>query len=700
MLRRSFLFISIIMVLSVTGCLKETYDMNKLSDKMHLTPAFGISAIKGDVSLSDIRKSDDTLIYDQNNFVKIVFKKDSVIDLKMSDFYNLNNMVSFSQSYPIGDLSLAPFQGTIDYTLNQIIQYFSTPLKNQFTLLNDGFPHPFPPFPSTSLGERTFSPFTNFENAIFSSGFIDVSIKNNLSAPLKSINVQLFNTSGHTAIGSTVTIPAIPSGQTQTVSIDLTDKVVTNSIIASIVLSGSDGNTTPAVINLNTSNIQVTVRGRDLKIKSGRVVIQPQTITSSNTMDTVTFDPGIGVELDEIKITSGNFSYHVQSQATLGAVIIITIPTALRNGTPISEFINIAAASHFDGAINLDNSIIDLGADPTHPYNRLPLVYSMDVSSNNLMINFNRDDNVQLDLKMLNPVFDYAKGYFGQQSETIVPKSLNLGIEDILRKITGDFLFSNPSIKFNYSNSFAIPIQINLNATGLKKDKTVNLNLAPFNIGYPAAIVNRDTSAFKIIDKNNSSLPALISMPPEEIRISGIAVMNPSGNNFKRDNYIFSNSRFLGSFEVEVPMELRINNLQFTDTLDNFMKGGDSNIKPEDFKSLHVDLTAKNGFPLGVSLKMSLYDSFSQAIKSTVNATGILEPAPVDSNGKAIGATETVTIIEFTREFFGSINKADKIIFQFTMNTTGNGTQDIKIYSDYRIDFKVAMVVKPDIKLK
>ncbi len=41
---------------------------------------------------------------------------------------------------------------------------------------------------------------------------------------------------------------------------------------------------------------------------------------------------------------------------------------------------------------------------------------------------------------------------------------------------------------------------------------------------------------------------------------------------------------------------------------------------------------------------------------------------------------------------------ADKIIFKFTMNTTDNGSKDVKIYSDYKIDFKASLVLKPDIK--
>jgi hypothetical protein len=97
---------------------------------------------------------------------------------------------------------------------------------------------------------------------------------------------------------------------------------------------------------------------------------------------------------------------------------------------------------------------------------------------------------------------------------------------------------------------------------------------------------------------------------------------------------------------------------------------------------------------------MSLYNSTTHSILSTVEAAGILDPAPVDGNGKITGETESSAVIDFNKEFFSSTDKADKIIFRFTLNSTGNGSQNVKIYSDYRISFTAALVVKPDINLK
>jgi len=702
MIRKLLQLMFLTLVSFATGCVKDTYDMDKLSGQVHLSPTLALHAINGDVSFSDMVESNDTLVYDENNFVKIMFREDSILDLKMVDFYDLNDMVSFSEGYTVGALAIDPFYKTIELSLNEISLEFPAALRAQFVAL-DNTTNNFPSFSATDMGETAFSLITTFENAVFSSGTIEISIQNNLTAPLSGINIQLYNSLGHIPIGNEVIIPSIIPGELGIASVDLADEYLTNSIFAAIVITGSPGTSTPVYIDLNGSAVEVGIRGRDLEVKSGRVILPTQTIGSLDDKDTITFDPGTDIEIDEFLITEGTLSYQIQSTSPVKATMEITLSTALRSGVPITELISVDPNTTLNGTILADNTIIDLGTDPSIPYNRVPMEYSIEISSDNLMVDFDWEDEITLDIELLNPEFDYVKGYFGQQTESIDPDSLMLEIEDVLSNISGDFLISSPSITLNYSNSFAIPMEIDLEGTGRKEEETVDLGLAPFIITYPVTLENRDVTATFAIDKTNSSLPELISLPPSQINFSGTAKMNPAGNNGLRDNYIFGNSRFLGSLEIEVPMEFRMNNLQYSDTLDNFLDEAfddEGEINWDDFELFRVDFNVVNGFPMGVSLNMILHDSINQMDLASIDATDILEPAPVDSNGKASGVAETATSIEFTEEFFSSINLADKIIFTFTLNTTDNGTTDVKIYSDYRIDFNAALVMKADINLK
>lgn len=135
------------------------------------------------------------------------------------------------------------------------------------------------------------------------------------------------------------------------------------------------------------------------------------------------------------------------------------------------------------------------------------------------------------------------------------------------------------------------------------------------------------------------------------------------------------------------------------DTTNNFLSElFDGGIKPEDIQFLELTVKAANGFPLNASLKVSLFDSATGTVRSAIDAPGILEAAPVNNEGKVTGKTETITTIDFSRGFLNNISSADRIIFSFKINTPGN--EDVRIFSDYRIDFSAAITVKPDIDPK
>lgn len=666
MIRKSFILISLIGVLTAAGCVKETYDMSRLSKRAHLSPTLAVAAVKGDIALSDILKANDTVVFGTDNFVRLVFKKDSVVNFQISDYYDLNNMVSYSHSYPVGDLALAQFSGTV--------------------------------YPVTPGGELTFPVFPNFDYATLSQGVLDIIVKNNTAAVINTINITIYNTSPRQIIGVPVTISAINPGKTGTTSLTIPySTIIRNLMSAAFVINAGPG------MVLNGSNLEINMSGRDLKALSGRAAIPSQALTSFEDNDTIIFDPGTNVEVSYIKMITGNISYKLQSTTPLKAIVSIIFPTTSRGGSPISEALTINPNAYAAGNISVDNSTIDLSTKTSHPYNLLPDYNSITVSSEGTKVIFKSTDQVKIDLSFLNPNFDYVKGYFGQRTETFDKDTLDFKIKDILDHITGSFLISSPTMKLNYSNGFAIPIQITLDAAGYKKNEVVQLGLAPFGLNYPAAPAERVKNDVLIVNKSNSQLPQLVSMPPEKVIFTGNLKMNPLGNTGARDNYLFTDSHFLGNLEIEVPLELKINNLQFADTVDNFMQdtntGSDNPVNPEDFEFLRVDITAENGFPLGVSLSMILYDSATHANKSTISATDVLKPAPVDANGKVTAPVSCATSILISREFWSSINKADKIIFKFTMNTTDNGTKDVKIYSDYKINFKAALVLKPDIKL-
>lgn len=691
-----------VFLIALAGCIKETYDFNKLSKEAHLSPTWVVPAIRGDVSLDDLVRQGDTVIFGEDNFVRIIFRKDSVIDLKMTDYYDLTDMISFSETYQLGRMNISSFGGDINYTLDRISQRLSPSLRAQFIAL-DGTNSVFPSIPVTLLQESAYSLFSNFEYATLDEGYIDISVRNNLTAPIENISVALFNTSGHVPLGDPATISFISPGETGMASIDLANSTIMNSLTASVTIS-SPGTTTPVFIDLNGSNIEISVSARDLWVRSGRIVVPPQNISAlgDDGTDTVEFDPGDGIELAFISINSGNISYTISSKTELSSDVSISLPATLKDDNPVSQHVFVNPNVVVQGNFPVNNSVFDLSTISSQPYNMMPVDHIITVSSNGQIVDFSSDDEVQIDLRFLDPDFDYVRGYFGQETETFGPDTIDPDIGDIISKITGGLYLSGPALRLNYSNSFSIPVQVELQAEGYKASETTDLSLDPFNIIFPEAPDERDIKGTFIIDKSNSKLPELISMPPYMAVFRGTAKMNPDGNTGNRDNYIFGDSRIIGSLEMDIPLELRMKNLQFADTVDNFLRvhdAPDNNvIDPDDFEFLNINLRAENGFPAGVSVSLILYDSEAGINRSIITAGDILKPAPVDNNGRVTSPVVSATIIEIKREFWDSVDQSDNIIFTFTVNTTGDGMKDVKIYSDYRIAFTAGLVIKPDLK--
>ena len=697
---RKQLFLLLTLIVGFTACVKETYDMKKLSTEISYSPTFGISAASGEILLSDIIKPNDTVLFDTDKTVRIIIRQDSVINLKTIDFFDLTNMVNYSSAYKIGEIGISDFTATAHYTLSQMVNSFLPSLAGQ-----NGNTVPFPGFLQSNIN-IPFVPLDNFTDAVFASGNIEIYIKNNLPIDLSTLKIKLMN-SNNSPIGGELDFSSLSTGAEKTKNIDLTNKSVTNSIVAVITQIQSSGSSgVPIPINF-AKDIEIRIKGSLLKVKSGHVKIPSQNVITVANKDTISFNPGTNVEIEKFKITTGNLSYTLTSRSQIRASFVMTLPSTDRNGSPVSETILVTSPNTVrTGTISLNNYTFDLSTKVKHPYNMLPVSYATTINSNNQIIAFDSNDNLNIEFRLSNPIFDWVKGYFGKIKEIIEPESIDFNMGDFMDKLSGDYHISDPSINLNYSNSFGIPIKIDLDVLGKNRNETVDLGLDTFNIQYPTGIVVRDVSSTYVINKTNSSIDDLLSLPPSDIKLGGSASMNSRGMAAigGRTNYIYGNSRLLASLQVQVPLKFWINNLQFSDTLDNFLSSNDSGISDfsaSDMDYTSLDITVNNGFPLGASLKMFLYNSVTKDTLKSIKAPVLLTPAPVDANGIVTGKSESVTSIELTKDFFVAAKKADKIIFVFALKTTnGASEKDIKILSDYSISFNATVVVKPVINLK
>ncbi len=412
--------------------------------------------------------------------------------------------------------------------------------------------------------------------------------------------------------------------------------------------------------------------------------------------DTLDVDPDEDIKIKEMSVITGSMSYTITSWCDFETNIEIVFPSIDDGGSPLTAIINIPANDVNSGAIVLDNTIICLDSDPNQPCNRLPVNYSINPVGAPVL---DPIDSIRIEVLFEEPQYDYIRGFFGTHVIESEKDTLELGLEDLFSKITGSIFLSDPGISVDYTNSFGIPMRIDALVTGINSEDTISLDRAPEVLLYPVSTDNREVTSSFVIDRDNSSLPELVSMLPDKIILGGSASVNPDGET-AQDNLIFGNSGFSADITIEVPLEFRINDLQLSDTTANFLLDEEEGGSPLDnLSSLKLTMFIDNGFPLGGSILVALYDSISGVVVDQIDTGDFFEPAEVDGNGRVTTSTEHTTEIEFTESFLESAGEANSIIFSFMLYTTDHGSKDVKIYSDYSIQFSAGLSFKANLNL-
>ncbi len=414
--------------------------------------------------------------------------------------------------------------------------------------------------------------------------------------------------------------------------------------------------------------------------------------------ETLVIEPGEDRKLKKMNIVSGLLNYNLRSWCTFDVAVELTVPGIVNGGSPLVISETIPAGSSVNSTVALGGYLASFDADPVTPYNRLPVEWQITVPSP--PGTYLPTDSINLWLEVGEPEFDYVTGYFGNISEELERDTLDLEMEDLFSKLSGSIYLANPSVTINYSNSFGLPMRIDTEIKGMDDEGEVALERGPVDLDYPSSIDNRDVSSSFTIDRTNSNLPDLISMLPYEIEFFGSAGINPDGEP-ATDNIIFGNSRLIADMEVIIPMDMRINMLQLSDTTDNFLRSDD----PEEdnplemLEELSFDLYVENGFPLDARVIFELYDSTSMTILETIDPGNLIQAAPVDNDGRVTEPMITTVEVEMTGEFIDASQEADAIILTFMLNTSEGGTRGVKIYSDYNIVFAAAIRIQAGLNL-
>ncbi len=692
-LARTFLFL--LLIAGAGSCVKDTYDLDTLSRQGEINPKVALKIAKGRLNLGNAIEADDSTIrFNNDQTISILLREDSLLSFGVDDLIEIPTSLPESgpevKTFTAGDLALDDFSSSRPVSLQEISSNLPAPYGTAISSL-DGQNAPFPAVsPPQTAGSYTFSAFGNYSMVTFSSGILSLTLTNNLPVVLEPVTVKLLD-ANNTEIG-TVTYNNVPAnGGSQTRQIDLSGlTLINNQFTAEITALGTRGSATPVLISLS-DEVVFGIQTQNATISSGTAILPDQVFAQ----DASNIDLALtgGEEVHKIILKHASIDYTVTSNIQEDLRVHIILPSATTNGSPAeyTEIVSYNGGNPSTGSISLDNLEADLTTDPVQPYNIIPFEYEIEIVSSDNLVTFDFSNDLQLEFTVSGIEYSYLEGYLGKMVESFDQDTLTVE-DEIFDRISGTFELADPKVQFFYTNSFGVPIELALNATGyFDGGSTVDLGAVPQLINHPSDtndLYITDTLKF---DKNNTELENLLVLPPpREVVYSGSATTNPAEDK-NILNFVTNNSRIDVGLEAEIPLDFSASNLSLADTLEIDV-GDDFDWDDIAYSKIYIGIDT-NWFPLDISFEITPYNSQTDT-RGTPLVVNMLVAATVNAEGIVETPTRHTETVDLESAFFQELSTSDNLIVKVSLGTSGGGAQPVKLLTTYSLSFNIGLLTE------
>jgi hypothetical protein len=657
---RAWLFLAgIVFWFSVAGCLRDKYDFDKLSTQVHVSQELVMPVVYGTMKVENMAEPNDTLVFDPDGGVRLVYREDSIFVQDLADLIELDDQDPDSTHFGLGPFRISDATASI------------------------GLPN--------AAGTYDLDTLPGFHWVEADTGSVEVTVQNHLSVEVTSLTLRLRNRSDNTVVGEELTFTNIASGGSSTLSMDLTGVRITNELAVEVV-------SVSPVVPLQNDAFTITVHTHDVEAGAGNAILPEQFLY---------VDTGIyKLEEDTLQITylafsRGVFEMSVRTNFPEDVELEVVFPAARKDGDTL-RYRYAVTGGVMDDSLLLDHTLFDLSTDPTQPYNALPYRYVVTMKNAGKYVDFSRDDQFFFRYRLRELTMEYVEGYFGEDEYSFDRDTIETGLDDLFSRIHGTLSLADPQIRILYSNGFGIPVEILTDVTGINGDgQEQALNAPPMRMEHPAGREDPPVEGALEYTRDNTDIVPLIELRPLTIVYGGKARMNPDG--FQGwNNFISASSTLVVGLEVEVPLEFRMQDLVLLDTLANPFQSEEndtSGFSLQDLDYLLLHLGADNGFPLDLSIRMYMYDSLTHVVQDSVIFGKIVEAAPVDAGGRVTGTVKTTQHIRIEGSQLEHLEEVNSLILRVTFNTSGGGSQYVKIYTDYSLGFHLAAATTLDYDL-
>lgn len=486
-------------------------------------------------------------------------------------------------------------------------------------------------------------------------------------------------------------------------------KITLGDIVADSLLQSDENNLWHLLIHENLADFQLdsVVKIQDTIIKNKFTVPingGPFTLPNGTTLINLDENNLIGIhdaQLKLAKVKSGLLKYSIKSYINGYLTCTYSIPGVKHNGT--GTFIETTTEPKqgnqpyiFSDEIDLAGYEISLtgqnGFMTNRIYSHFKVITSPTSPAQTLVYG---QDSIIIELQFIDPVIEYAKGYFGQHDY-----DLNQNIEFAAgdKMPEGILRIEEATMNLDIVNSVGIDAQIKFNEVAGNNPHNGNTILLEHEPLYQWLNITRaiesygniQTTAYHYtLNNSNSNLKSFIENLPGSLNLNAKVRINPLGNLTDGNDFIYTDNTLNALLQLDVPLNIGMENISFKDTIDI-----------ENDLDLSADgefiLIVRNAFPFSASCDASLINSEGNVV-SLFLQNGFIDHAILSPEPGVTEAVESVIRISANDEVLRSFNKQNKLTFHVKLNTPSI-ENTYGLYRDYYMDYKIIADGKARVK--
>ena len=559
-------FIILLALFTSISCMDE--DRSKISNSLQIQPTVALPIIHSTTTLIDLLPEDESISYEDDGYIRVSYREDDVAEVSSDSLFVIEDQEPTEESFYLEAIAIDDFQVAIDVTLLDLISNLDGTLASDISQAlsyaessNEGKAY-FPPIPSQSAGTYSEQGSDAFESILISEGELSIEITNNFPIEISFLHIELRNNLNQQVLG-TFQFNEIEVGATEVSSIVLDQVLMYNQIDLSIVElssvgSGNNPLNQDSWVSISSANeLEFMMVGTSVKAIEGMIKFPEQEGPSDTFNIDMQFDDE--VEITRIDLSSGYFIYTYESTVNTVLNLTIEIPS-LENqfGAIFSEIIQIDN-TEFTGPQSVSVSLDNYSFNFSEVENQLEVNYFSEIMGSSNYESYSEDDEINILIGLEDLDFNYLEGYFGQIEEVIQEDELDLDFS-VIEDIASGIYLETPNLKFTVDNSVDVPFELDFNLTGYNENESVSLNGPKIDV-LPLASSSTD------FNNSNSQLSNLIALNPSQIIYSGGVLSNPDGN-VGDINSISSGANISIGFEMDLPLYLRIEDAERTDTFE------------------------------------------------------------------------------------------------------------------------------------